>query len=333
MGLFKTAVKQESKLRMAISGPSGAGKTYTALAIATALAQGKPIALVDTEHGSASKYADLFDFDVAEMHPPFHPDKFIAAVQEAANAGYAVIILDSLTHAWAGTGGVLDIVDDAAKRSKSGNTYMAWKEGTPVQNKLIDAMVQTSIHVIGTMRSKTEYVLVAGDRGQQMPKKVGMAPVQRDQFEYEFDVVMDMDVDHNGIVSKSRCPALSDGVFKRPGADVAKILLGWLSGSTPASTPEPQRTPPPAPRNGTAQVKLTPPTAEEVIASWGNSAQMFQWAMDVGGCVNIHEAKNSWKNVVADNGGEVTDENREMIRRSYYDHQMEKLAKKQQVPA
>lgn len=239
MGLFNKAVKEESKLRMAIAGPSGSGKTYTALAIASALANGKPIAVVDTEHGSASKYADLWGFDVANMHAPFHPDKFVAALREAEAAGYAVIILDSISHAWSGTGGVLDIVDEAAKRSKSGNTYMAWKEGTPVQNKLIDAIVQSGIHVIATMRSKTEYVLADTGNGKQSPRKVGMAPVQRDQFEYEFDVVLDMDIDNNAIVSKTRCPALTGRVFAKPGADVAGILAGWLHGAARMPTAQP----------------------------------------------------------------------------------------------
>lgn len=233
MSMFKKAVKESAKLRLAIAGPSGSGKTYTSLAIASEL--GGPIAVIDTEHGSASKYADLFEFDVAEMHAPFHPDKYIASIKEAADAGYNVIILDSMTHAWEGTGGVLDIVDEAAKRSKSGNTYMAWKEGTPVQNRLINAIVQSGIHVIATIRSKTEYVLVSNNNGKQEPKKVGMKPQQRDGFEYEYDVFLDMDVENNAIVSKSRCPELSGRVFSKPGKDVANILAKWLSsGEQPA---------------------------------------------------------------------------------------------------
>ncbi len=244
MSLFKKATKSQSLLRLAITGPSGSGKTYTGLAIASVLADGKPIALVDTEHGSASKYAGIFSFDVAEMHPPFHPDKFIAAINEAQQAGYAVIILDSISHAWSGTGGVLDLVDEAAKRSKSGNTYMAWKEGTPVQNRMIDAIVQSGIHVIATMRSKTEYVLADTGNGKQAPRKVGMAPVQRDQFEYEFDVVFDMDVDNNAIVSKTRCPALTGRVFAKPGADVANVLRDWLSDGAPVANGHVKQAPP-----------------------------------------------------------------------------------------
>lgn len=273
MGLFRKAVKSESKLRMAIAGPSGSGKTYTALAIGTALANGGPVAVVDTEHGSASKYADLFDFDVAEMSAPFHPDKFVRAVTEAQEAGYAVVILDSISHAWSGTGGVLDVVDEAAKRSQSRNSFTAWKEGTPLQNRMIDALVQSNIHVIVTMRSKTEYILADNGKGKQEPRKVGMAPVQRDQFEYEFDVVFDMDVENNGIVTKTRCPALTSRVFAKPGADVANILREWLTGA-PAAPSKPKPTPA---SNGTQPA--TPGVEADVDMGMGDDANPFDDAI------------------------------------------------------
>ena len=238
--MFQKAVKHESKLRLAIAGPSGSGKTYTALAIGTALGK---VALVDTESGSASKYADVFSFDVAEMHAPFHPRKYAEAIAAAATAGYDVVILDSLSHAWFATGGVLDIVDEAAKRSRSGNTYMAWKEGTPAQNMLVEAIVTAQIHVIGTMRSKTEYALVTNERGKQEPRKMGMAPIQRDGFEYEFDVMLDMDIENTGVVTKSRCSALAGKVIQKPGREVADILRDWLSGA-PAQAPAPAKAQP-----------------------------------------------------------------------------------------
>lgn len=231
MGLFKKATKEAAKLRLAIAGPSGSGKTYSALAIAKAL--GGPVALVDTEHGSASKYADIFDFDVAEMHAPFHPDKYIAAIKEAASAGYKVIILDSLTHAWNGDGGLLDLVEEAAKRMKSSNTFAAWKDVTPIQNRFIEAIVSANIHIIGTMRSKQEYVQEKNDKGYTVVRKVGMAPVQRDGFEYEFDVFFDMDSDNNAVVSKTRCPDLAGKVIAKPGAQVGKILSDWLGNGAP----------------------------------------------------------------------------------------------------
>jgi KaiC/GvpD/RAD55 family RecA-like ATPase len=231
MGMFKKAVKSEAKLRLAIAGPSGAGKTYTALALATELAQGGPVAVVDTEHGSAAKYADLFEFDTLEMEPPFHPRRFVEAINGAAAAGYKVVVLDSLTHAWNGTGGMLDIVEEIAKRMKSPNSFAAWKDATPVQNQLIDGILHAPLHIIATMRSKQEYVMQDNGRGQQVVRKVGMAPQQRDGFEYEFDVFLDMDNSNNAIVSKTRCPALTERVFAKPGKDVADILLEWLRGA------------------------------------------------------------------------------------------------------
>lgn len=238
--MFTKAVKHEAKLRLAIAGPSGGGKTYTALAIGTALGK---VAVVDTEHGSASKYADLFDFDVVNFDAPFHPDRFVEAIAAAAGAGYDVVVLDSLSHAWNGSGGLLEIVDEIAKRMRTSNTFAAWKDATPIQNRLVDAIVSAPIHVIATMRSKQEYILEQVERNGRtvtQPKKVGMAPVQRDSFEYEFDVYLDMTIDNDAIVGKTRCPALTGKVFGKPGADIAGILKDWMAGEAlPAATQRP----------------------------------------------------------------------------------------------
>jgi len=237
--MFKQAIKQEAKLRLAIAGPAGSGKTYTGLLIAQSLANGGKVALVDTEHGSASKYADLFQFDVMEMEPPFHPDRFVDAIHEAQQAGYSVIILDSLSHEWSGSGGILEVIDKIAARSNSKNTFAAWKEGTPLQNKMVDTIIGCDVHVIATMRTKQDYVIEADDRGKMTPKKIGLAPVQRDGFEYEFDVVMNLDIDNQGVITKTRCPALAGGVFKKPGKDVADILITWLTGAKRVESVDP----------------------------------------------------------------------------------------------
>lgn len=225
--MFKQAVKHEAKLRLAIAGPSGSGKTYTALAIATNL--GSKVAVVDTEHGSASKYADIFSFDTAEMHSPFEPGKYIKAIQAAAEMGYDVLILDSMSHAWNGSGGMLEMVEQASKKFR-GNSYAGWGEVTPLYQQMIEAIVSADLHIICTMRSKQDYVLIERN-GKQVPQKVGMAPIQRDGFEYEFDVFIDMDIENNGIVQKTRCPALTGQVFSKPGKQVASILSEWLTGN------------------------------------------------------------------------------------------------------
>jgi hypothetical protein len=230
MSMFKKAVRSQARLRLAIAGPSGSGKTYTALAIASELAGGKPIAVVDTESGSASLYAGNFDFDVAEMHAPFHPIKYKKAIEEAAAAGYGCVILDSLSHGWEGTGGLLDVVDEKTKASQSKNAFsVGWKDATPIHNELIEAIVTAPIHVIATMRSKTDYVLEQG----KAPKKVGMKAIQREGIEYEFTIVLQMTLDNDGIVEKTRCSALAGKVYHKPGKEIATVINAWLNEGAP----------------------------------------------------------------------------------------------------
>ena len=157
---FTKATKRRAKLRLALCGPTGSGKTYSALAIAQGL--GQRIALIDTECGSASLYADKFGFDVLELESG-HPEGYIEAIHEAERAGYDVVIIDSLSHAWMGKDGALELVDKAAKRSKSGNSYMAWREITPHHNKLVEAMLRVPADIIGTTVAHT---WAAGDDHQ-----------------------------------------------------------------------------------------------------------------------------------------------------------------------
>lgn len=241
---FTKAIKHEAKLRMALIGPAGSGKTMTALKIAGCL--GKRIALLDSEHGSATKYADLFDFDSLEPES-FSPQTYIDAIAAAEAAGYDVLILDSLSHAWTGKEGALELVDRAAKRSQSGNTFAAWRDVTPLHNRMIDAILAARLHIIATMRTKTEYVMEQNEKGKTVPRKIGLQPVQRDGLEYEFDVVADLDQDNNLIVGKTRCSALHGKVFAKAGQDVAQVLSPWLSGvkrdETKAPLVEPTRVP------------------------------------------------------------------------------------------
>ncbi len=235
MGMFTKATKKQARLRLALVGPSGSGKTYTSLELASRL--GKRVAVIDTERGSASKYADLFEFDTLEL-TTFSPSNYIKAIQAAETEGYDVIVVDSLSHAWTGKEGALELVDRATKRSQSNNSYFAWREVTPQHNALVDAILGTRCHVIASMRAKTEYVLEKDKDGKMVPRKVGLAPVQRDGMEYEFDVVGDMTVDNEFIVSKTRCPALSGQIYAKPGANVAQILIDWLGQGAPAGKAE-----------------------------------------------------------------------------------------------
>jgi hypothetical protein len=239
---------------MAIDGPSGAGKTYTALEFAFALAEatGSKVAVVDTEHASAAKYSDQFPpFDVLELDT-FSPETYAEAIVLAEKAGYGVLVIDSLSHAWDGVGGALEQVDKASSRNQ-GNSYTAWKDVTPIHRQMVEAILQSGCHVIATMRSKMEYILEAQEkngRTVQVPKKVGMAPVQRQGMEYEFDIVADMDTDHRMIVSKSRCSAVADAVQLKPtGAWMAPVIVWLTSGEAIKTEPEPTPAPKAEPTN------------------------------------------------------------------------------------
>lgn len=234
---FKKASKQQSKLRMAIAGPSGSGKTFTALVAATAIADGQPVALIDTERGSASKYADLFSFDVNEIDS-FSPDAFITAIREAEQGGYVVLVIDSISHEWNGTGGILEIVDHASKRMKNPNSYVAWGEGTPRHNAFVEAILRSKMHVICTMRSKEDYVQERDTNGRTVIRKMGMAPIQRDGIQYEFDVVAELDYEHTFVVTKSRCHTFSDAVIRKPDTASFTPLKTWLEDGSPAPVVE-----------------------------------------------------------------------------------------------
>lgn len=228
---FEQATKEQIRLRMALVGPTGCGKTYTALKLATLMSD--KVAVIDTENSSASRYADEFAFQRLNLN--LHsPDLYIEAIQAAGQAGFEVLIIDSLSHAWMGRDGTLALVDKAAKRYK-GNSFAAWRDVTPLHNALVDSLIHCSCHLFVTMRAKTEWIIEKDKDGRSTPKKVGLAPIMRDGIEYEFDVVGDMDETHNLVVSKTRCPILDGEVIRKPGKELAETLLTWL-GSEPAET-------------------------------------------------------------------------------------------------
>jgi energy-coupling factor transporter ATP-binding protein EcfA2 len=230
---FSRASKDQAKARIALTGPTGSGKTYTALVAATGL--GKQVAVIDTERGSASKYADEFGFDTVQL-TSFEPAALVDALAVAAHAGYDVLVVDSFSHFWSGSGGILEQVDNAAKRSGGGNSFAGWKEARPMERAMLDALLAYPGHVIVTMRTKTEYVVDSDERGRKVPRKVGLKPEQRDGIEYEFDIVGDLDQENTMVISKSRAKALSGMVVRKPDARFAESVLEWLDAGRPTKT-------------------------------------------------------------------------------------------------
>jgi len=227
---FKPATKAQARARVALIGPPGSGKTYTGLEIAHGL--GQRVACIDTEHGTAAKYSTIFPFDHCELLS-HAPDKYVEALEVAEDEGFDVCLVDSLSHAWMGKDGALEQVDRAAAKSSSKNSFFAWRDITPQHNRLVDAMMGFRGHIIVTIRTKMDYVIETDDKGKQVPKKIGLAPVQREGLEYEFDVVADMDLENRIIVGKTRCPDLKDWVGKCAGEQFAQIIGSWLSEGSP----------------------------------------------------------------------------------------------------
>lgn len=209
MGNFQEVVRAKSKLRMALTGVSGAGKTLGALYIAFGLTgDWSKIAVIDTEHERARMYANRMDLGTGKflycpLYPPYTAERYTALVKEAAGVvgPDGVVIVDSFSHAWNNEGGILDVKDRiAAQQGK--NSYTAWNEAGKVQNSLVNTILAVDCHTIVTMRSKMEYVMQENERGKTQPVKVGLAPVQRDDTEYEFDIVLDIARSHIATASK-----------------------------------------------------------------------------------------------------------------------------------
>ncbi len=266
---FQQATRATIPVKIGLVGPSGSGKTYTALRIAHGIAgaDGK-VALIDTEHGSASLYADEFMFDVVNMPPPYAPARFAAGIAAASEAGYAVLVVDGISPAWNGPGGVMEIVDQNAK---GGNNWSGWAKGTPAHQQLIQAILAAPMHLICTMRSKTAWVL--GEKNK--PEKVGLEPVQRDGMDYEFSVVGELDLEHRLHVTKSRLRGVAVGEFvETPTEEFGRLLFTASRGDSrseagvpqPAS-PKPESAGSDAPSGNESSKSPRPATPEPAPAS------------------------------------------------------------------
>lgn len=237
---IQKAVKYKHRIRLGLAGPTGSGKTMSALRIGQGIAEkeGGRLGVIDTEHGSASLYAEEFDFDVIEL-TSFAPDRYVEAIHEFEQAGgYAVIIVDSMTHAWNGKDGALEQVDK--KAGMAGNSFTAWRDVTPQHTRLVEALLTCKAHLIVTLRSKMAYELDTDPRTKRTTvRKLGLQPIQRDGMEYEFDVFADIDVDNTLSISKTRNKALSGFQVQKAGESLGVQLWEWAEGNAAPTRPEP----------------------------------------------------------------------------------------------
>lgn len=219
---IRKAERKKAKLRLGISGASGSGKTWSALEIATGM--GGKIGMIDTESGRGELYGNDFQYDIIRLEAPYSPDRYIEAIKTFEKSGYDIVIIDSLSHAWTGEGGVLSIVEKNGGQFQNG-----WKVGTPKQNALVDALINSKMHILITLRVKSEYVVEKNEKGKNEPRKIGLSPVQRDGLEYEFTVFMDIDnQQHIAHITKDNTK-LFDQQYIKPSKEMGIKLMEWLN--------------------------------------------------------------------------------------------------------
>jgi hypothetical protein len=230
---FQKAERTQHYLKSAIYGASGSGKTFSALRIAKGIADkiGSRVAVIDTEWGSSSMYADRFDFDV-DVLSDRTIDGYIHSMTECVRAGYKVLVIDSLSHAWE----ELLMEVDRMKCGGNGNGMLAWAKASPKQNRFIQHIISLPCHVIVTMRSKTEWFIGERD-GRKVVEKVGLAPRQREGIEYEFDLIMEIDATHTALIAKSRSERFQDRAIIKPDEGFGAELIAWLhEGTAPVNS-------------------------------------------------------------------------------------------------
>ena len=218
---LRTATRQQAKIRLGLSAVSGGGKTYSALLIAYGLCgDWSKIAMIDTENGSGDLYAHLGAYQVLTLQAPYTPERYIEAIHACEQSGAAVIVVDSITHEWDGKGGCLEIME------KLGGKYQDWAKVTPRHQSFIDAILQSTCHVITTVRRKQDYEMTKSD-GKMKVEKAGLKEVTREGFEYELTANLELDVRHNATASKDRTGLFADKPAFTPTIETGKMILAW----------------------------------------------------------------------------------------------------------
>ena len=218
---LRQSSRREAKIKLALQGPAGSGKTYSSLLVAYGITSSwSKIAIIDTEHGSADLYAHLGNYNVLSLDEPYNPEKYVEAISMCESAGMEVIILDSISHCW-------DYLLDF-HANLQGNSFANWAKVTPRQNSFIQKILNSSAHIICTMRSKQDYVLNEKN-GKFIPEKVGLKAVQRDNVDYEFTIVLDLNMKNHAKASKDRTGLFVNEPEFTITPETGKQILQWCN--------------------------------------------------------------------------------------------------------
>lgn len=222
---LQQAQRKNVKIKLALQGSSGSGKSYSALQIGFGLVNNwSKIAVIDTENQSASLYANMGNFNILVLKPPFSPERYIEALNVCMQSQMQVIIIDSLSMEW-------EFILDAHS-NLTGNSYTNWAKFTPRHQQLIQAILQTDCHIICTLRAKQDYVL-SEKNGKMVPEKVGMKPIQREGVDYEFTIVFELDIRHNATASKDRTGLFMGKPEFKITSQTGKQIADWCNIGTP----------------------------------------------------------------------------------------------------
>jgi len=220
------AERKQAKIRLGLQGPSGSGKSYSALQIAFGLCNSwDKIVVIDSESNSAHLYSDLGNYRVVSIAKPFSPEKYVQALELCESQGFEVIIIDSISHEWEGQGGILDIHSNMV-----GNSFTNWSKVTPRHNSFIQSLLASPAHVIATVRTKTDYVL-SEKNGKTVPEKVGLKGITKEGLDYEFTLVLDIDIKHMAISSKDRTGIFMDQPPFIPSEKTGTRIRKWCEKS------------------------------------------------------------------------------------------------------
>lgn len=222
---LKQSQRQQVKLRLGLSGASGFGKTKSALLLAFGMTKDwSKIAVIDTENSSASLYSDLGSYKVLDLQAPYSPERYIQALELCEKSGIEVIIIDSASHEWNGSGGCLEI------HEKLGGRFQDWANVTPRHQSFINKILQSSCHVITTTRRKMDYSLDIGSNGKTKVVKHGTKEITRDGFEYELTINFELvNENHLAKASKDRTGLFMNKPEFLINSQTGKMILDWCN--------------------------------------------------------------------------------------------------------
>lgn len=217
---IELAKREQAKIKIGLQGPSGSGKSLSALLLSKGLTNDwSKVVVIDTENKSSSLYSHLGDFNILDLKPPYSPERYIEAINLCVRHDMKVIIIDSISMEW-------EYILDAHSQL-TGNSYTNWARFTPRHLKFIQAILHADTHIICTLRSKQDYVLTENDKGKMAPEKVGMKAIQRDGTDYELTLMFELDIKHNAVATKDRTGLFAGKHPFQITEDTGREILNW----------------------------------------------------------------------------------------------------------